>query len=211
MTSFALLERSLLADDLDALGPDAPTLCAGWTTADLAAHVVVRERRPDTGLGLLLPRLAGYTDAVREHTKRRYRYPDLVALVRQRPWWSPISNPAIDEAANTVEFFVHHEDARRGAGTAEPRSLPAEQERVLWRRLGPLARLILRRSTASVRLVAPGFGTHTAGTSTGPVVTITGSPGELLLFVHGRQGAARVGIEGPEPEVAALRRARLGI
>ncbi len=211
MTSYAERERALLADDLAAAGPDAPTLCAGWTTADLAAHVVVRERRPDSGLGLLLPPLAGYTDRVRDATKRRHPYPELVALVRQRPWWSPISNPLVDEMANGVEFFVHHEDVRRGGGPVEPRPLPADQERMLWGRLGPLARIILRRTTAAVRLVAPGYGTRSAGSPAGPVVTITGPPGALLLFVHGRQAAARVDLDGPAPEVAALRQARLGV
>ena len=37
-------ERAGLADTLASVGPDAPTLCAGWTTTDLALHVVLRER-----------------------------------------------------------------------------------------------------------------------------------------------------------------------
>ena len=32
-------ERHGIADDLLAVGPDAGTLCAGWTARDLAAHV----------------------------------------------------------------------------------------------------------------------------------------------------------------------------
>ncbi len=39
-------ERAELCDLFDELGPDAPTLCGDWTTADLAAHLVVRERNP---------------------------------------------------------------------------------------------------------------------------------------------------------------------
>ena len=46
MSTHAKRERLLLADLLETAGPDAPTLCEGWTTRDLAAHVVVRERRP---------------------------------------------------------------------------------------------------------------------------------------------------------------------
>src|ERR1700735_4322129 len=46
-------ERATLCDLLVELGPDAPTLCEGWTTADMAAHLVVRERRPDSGTGLV--------------------------------------------------------------------------------------------------------------------------------------------------------------
>jgi hypothetical protein len=38
------VERARLSDLLDELGPDAPTLLALWTTRDLAAHLVLRER-----------------------------------------------------------------------------------------------------------------------------------------------------------------------
>ena len=31
-------ERTALADLLEELGPDAPTLCAGWSAIDLATH-----------------------------------------------------------------------------------------------------------------------------------------------------------------------------
>ena len=36
-------ERRQLCDLLEQLGPDAPTLCEGWTTSDMAAHLVLRE------------------------------------------------------------------------------------------------------------------------------------------------------------------------
>ena len=50
-TRHARAERASLCDLLAEVGPDAPTLCEGWTTALLAAHLVVRERRPDGGPG----------------------------------------------------------------------------------------------------------------------------------------------------------------
>ena len=53
------------------LGPDAPTLCSGWVTADLAAHLVARERRPDSGPGLVWPPLAAHTDKVRRSIRDR--------------------------------------------------------------------------------------------------------------------------------------------
>ena len=37
--SHARDERSALVASLRDAGPDAPTLCAGWTTRDLAAHL----------------------------------------------------------------------------------------------------------------------------------------------------------------------------
>ena len=48
--SFARDERIALCDLLDETGPEAPTLCEGWRTLDLAAHLVLREHRPDAAL-----------------------------------------------------------------------------------------------------------------------------------------------------------------
>ena len=44
--SYSQEERLALCALLDKSGPDAPTLCEGWTTGDLAAHLVLREHRP---------------------------------------------------------------------------------------------------------------------------------------------------------------------
>jgi len=41
---FDAVERAQLSDLFDELGPEAPTLLAPWTTRDLAAHLVLRER-----------------------------------------------------------------------------------------------------------------------------------------------------------------------
>ena len=46
-------ERSELCDLFLAVGPEAPTLCDGWTTLDLAAHLVVREHDPRSGFAIL--------------------------------------------------------------------------------------------------------------------------------------------------------------
>ena len=43
----------------DETGPDGPTLCEGWQTRDLAAHLVLRERRPDAAAGVMGGPLAG--------------------------------------------------------------------------------------------------------------------------------------------------------
>ena len=63
--TLAQKERNTLCDLFVERGSKSPTLCEGWLTADLAAHLVVRERRPDSGPGLVWPPLAGYTDKVR--------------------------------------------------------------------------------------------------------------------------------------------------
>src|SRR4051812_32989801 len=71
MTAFAPVERAALADLMAALGPDAPTLCTGWTTRDLAAHLIVRATRPDAAAGIMLAGLAGYTKRVQDRVAGR--------------------------------------------------------------------------------------------------------------------------------------------
>src|SRR3954469_9502817 len=44
--AFVASERAALADLFEEVGPDAPTCCAGWTTAHLPEPVVVCDRRP---------------------------------------------------------------------------------------------------------------------------------------------------------------------
>ena len=63
----AARERAALVTTMRAVGPDAPTLCGEWTTRDLAAHLVLRERRPDAAPGILVPALAGYTARKQQH------------------------------------------------------------------------------------------------------------------------------------------------
>src|SRR5229473_953479 len=83
--SYARDERTALCALLDETGPGAPTLCEGWRTADLAAHLVLRERRPDAALGILGGPLAGYTDRVRRGMTARTPYPLLVETIRTGP------------------------------------------------------------------------------------------------------------------------------
>ncbi|GGJ80203.1 TIGR03085 family protein [Pilimelia anulata] len=209
MKRYADVERRSLADALEAAGPDAPTLCAGWTTRDLAAHVVVRERRPDAALGLVLPWLRGRGERVRAG-RAAQPYPALVDEIRQPPWWSPVSNPLLDGVLNATELFIHHEDVRRGAPGWAPRDLPAAYEAALWGRVRTLSRWHLRRWRASVLLDAPGYGQCRAGTG-GDRIRVVGAPAELLLFLSGRQRATRTTVSGPPELARRLRDARLGV
>jgi uncharacterized protein (TIGR03085 family) len=115
-------ERSALVDTLRSVGPDAPTLCAGWSTRDLAAHLVVRERRLDATPGIAIGFLAGYTAKVQAHTARSTSWIDLVAMVEAGP---PLYSPfrLLDAVANLGEMFIHHEDVRRAVDGWQPRAL----------------------------------------------------------------------------------------
>src|SRR3954452_13681001 len=98
--AFVASEGADLADLLDELGPDAPTCCAGWTTAHLAAHLVVRDRRPDAlpgyGLEQLSPRLGAWAHTVEDRLRTSTSYAEIVARVRSGPAaWLPMSWPGV--------------------------------------------------------------------------------------------------------------------
>ncbi|HKT03552.1 MAG TPA: TIGR03085 family metal-binding protein [Rugosimonospora sp.] len=202
-------ERAALADTLVEVGPDRPTLCDGWTTRDLAAHLVLRDRRPDAAVGILVKPLAGYTAKVQAELAGR-PFEELVALVRQVPAHSPARLRAVDQMINTQEYFIHHEDIRRAQPGWQPRPLARRLGEALWSRSQPLARLGLRRFPAALLLDAPGYGELSTGGG-GPALRVTGDPGELALFLAGRQRAARVELTGPADLAERLRTRRMGV
>jgi uncharacterized protein (TIGR03085 family) len=209
MSRFVRSEREKLATLFGTLGPDAPTMCTGWATKDLAAHLVIRERRPDASLGMFVPPLRGHARS----TQRAFAakpYPELVDLVRNPPMWSPVSNPLTEGLTNTLEFFVHHEDVRRAQADWHPRELPKEDQATLWRNSSMIARLRLRRFPASLLVQAPGFGEVTTGAG-GERLRLVGAPGELAYFLSGRQRATRVQIDGPSALADRLRTTPLKI
>lgn len=209
MSHLAQRERRSLADLLLRVGPDAPTLCEGWTAADLAAHLVVRERRPDAAPGIVLPALAGYTERVQRKIRDGRSWEALVAAVRGGPP-APLRFAFIDEPMNTAEFFVHHEDVRRAQPGWEPRDLDPELERALWSRLRLMSRMARRAAPVGLVLDSPGHGRLQVRAAE-PEVTVTGPPGELLLFLFGRQAAARVELAGDPGAVEQVRAAKFGL
>ncbi|MFJ8080553.1 TIGR03085 family metal-binding protein [Streptomyces sp. NPDC096205] len=211
MSTFAKRERLLLADLLETAGPDEPTLCEGWRTRDLAAHVVVRERRPDAAGGLLIKQLAPRLDkAMEEFTAKPYE--ELIQLIRTGPpRFSPFNLKQLDEASNTIEFYVHTEDVRRAQPDWAPRELDPVFQDALWSRLERTARLMGRGAPTGLVLRRPDGRTVVARRGT-PVVTVTGEPSELLLFLYGRQDAAKVDLEGDEAAITQLHEGKqLGI
>ncbi|RYJ26903.1 hypothetical protein CU044_3397 [Streptomyces sp. L-9-10] len=210
MSTHAKRERLLLADLLEAVGPDAPTLCEGWLTRDLAAHVVVRERRPDAAGGTVLAVLRNRLERVQaEYLAKPYE--ELIQLIRTGPpRMSPFGVKQIDEAANTVEFYVHAEDVRRAQPDWAPRELDSVFANALWSRLEKGGRMMGRKSPVGLVLRRPDGQTAVAHRGT-PVVTVTGEPGELLLFAFGRQAAANVELDGDKDAIGRLQQASLGI
>jgi uncharacterized protein (TIGR03085 family) len=209
--SYSREERRALCTLLDETGPDAPTLCEGWTTGDLAAHLVLRERRPDAAAGVAGGPLAGYTARVQQRIRSRIPFPDLVRTIRSGPpALSVMALPGMDERVNAVEFFVHHEDVRRGSPGWEPRELGSGESGMLWHRLR-MARFMLRKAPVGVELARDDIDTGADGASyritarnATPAVTVVGSPAELTMWVMGRRTAARVRMDGIQAAVTKL-------
>jgi uncharacterized protein (TIGR03085 family) len=202
--SLAQQERMTLCDLFVERGPDAPTLCEGWSTADLAAHLVVRERRPDSGPGLVWPPLSGYTEKVRRAVRDRTPWEKLVETVRRGP---PLLLRPFDGPMNTVEFFIHIEDVRRAQDDWGPRAISPELADALWARVGPGG--MAKKIPATIVITSPGRAEKVRGT--GPRLTVAGEPGELTMFGAGRQRATRVEISGDPSLAAQLRAASLGV
>ncbi|MBT0768900.1 TIGR03085 family protein [Kineosporia sp. J2-2] len=207
MPSHSAAERQALADALTEAGPGAPTLCSGWTTTDLAAHLVLREGRPHVRLaGGIAPLKSWAAQQEQDHTARPYA--DLVATFRNGPpRVSPFGLPGVDERANLLEHFVHCEDVRRAVPDWQPRELPGERQAAFWKTIsGVFGKLMLRRADMPVSLQVPGGQPTEMRKGVGGVV-LTGEPGEIAMYLFGRKDHARVQIIGSEEQVARFRAA----
>lgn len=206
--TFVRAERDALTRTLLQAGADAPTLCEGWTTHDLAAHLWIRENDAVGATGIVSGAFAGLTERRMAETKQRRSYRDLVGRLAAGPTrWSVFAIPGMDDQANAVEYFVHHEDVRRaGTAPAEPRALDAEVEESLWRRLRLMSRALFRRSPVGIvleRSDVPGAEQIRAMPGN-PTVTLVGPPSELMLYAHGRLAVARVRAIGDEAALAQI-------
>jgi uncharacterized protein (TIGR03085 family) len=206
-TEVLLNERAALCDTFDKYGPEAPTLCVGWTTLDLAAHLVAREARSDAALGLVVPPLAGHLQKVMDKYKAR-GYEPLVAMLRTGPPWMHRTGPLA--TANVNENFIHHEDVRRASGET-PRTIDPEMDAILWKMLGFGARMSKKAVRgAALKLQTPDGRERVVSTDGGPV-TMSGMTGELTLFMSGRKEAAEVTLDGDATAIAIVRAASLGV
>jgi len=205
--SIAQRERVALVETMREVGPDAPTLCEGWKTRDLAAHLVIREYRPDAAPGILIPLLASHTERVQNAVAKRTDWTGLLDKIASGP---PVYSPfkLLDPVANVAEMFIHHEDVRRAQPGWKPRTLDPALTTRLRRTLPLMGRLTLAKAPGRVTLRTP-EGDTVLTASSGPAVTVTGAPEELLLFAVGRQ--AQVEFDGDPAAVQAVRDAPKGL
>lgn len=211
---WAASERVGLCDAFDRVGPDAPTLCAGWRTHDLAAHLVARETHLLALPGLVLPGAPRRWTEAYQARERARPFAELVAALRAGP---PAAGafglPVLREEANILEFYVHHEDVLR-AGDGPTRELPEDLARTLWRRISVVGHLLARSCPVPLTLVAtdvPGQAVLRRGGPDNPGVRVLGRAGELVLALYGRQAAAQLDVHGAPGDVEAFRNAQFGV
>jgi uncharacterized protein (TIGR03085 family) len=189
-------ERREICDLFVELGPDAPTLCEGWKTADLAAHLVLREhfrRWPDKRLA----------------AEKATGFPAMVARLRAGAPLIPWRIPRLRNVLNGLEYFIHHEDVRRANGR-EPRPTMPDLEALSWRMSGYSARRLARRIRPyGLELVRPDGAKRTFGS--GEMATLTGPATEIVLYMSGRRSTAQVILGGNPDAIAVVERTKLRV
>lgn len=207
-TEILLAERSALCETFETVGPDGPTLCEGWLAADLAAHLVARETRIDALPGVVLGGPFGrHTATIMEAAKAR-GFESMIERLRNGPPLLYRFGPAA--RANVVENWIHHEDLRRAAGSA-PRPGDPETDAILWSATAITGRLAVRKVKGAGVEIATPDGRRRLLSKGQPRVTITGAPGELMLYLSGRKEAADVRLDGPPEAIALVIAARFGL
>lgn len=195
MTAPAL--RALLAKDFLDIGPDAPTLCEGWRSRHLAAHLVIREHQPW--------RIMSPKATISTGDEASSAFPQLVARFAAGPGRFSLFR-LIDEPANFLEYVVHREDLLRAndtTGTYTP-----GQRREIWSRAKGRARGKLGVKDTRVEIIVDDLdadNTLTIGKQDGsrPGITVRGPLLDVVLLAHGRP--ADLDITGPDDLVAAYR------
>jgi uncharacterized protein (TIGR03085 family) len=202
-------ERTHLCALAEQLGPDAPTLCEGWTVRDLVVHLLVRERSL-AAAGIVIPALEGWMDRVSER-RAREDFHHLVSQLRNGPpVLSLYAVPKLGAALNTLEYFVHHEDIRRAQPGWKPRQLPAKVEDALWRAVRHAGRGLTATAPVGVAAARSDTGDETTFKS-GDGVVLRGLPSELVIYVFGRKEQSLVEVTGKPEHVQAMQDKPLGI
>jgi len=116
-------QRDEFCQVLAMVPPDSPTLCAGWTAFDLAAHVWLLNHGPRSWLGIVLPPLAWFTTSEIRRVRQRFSYAGLVEEIRTGPASLKCmpTDSWEDHRHALGEYFIHTEDVRR------PNRLPRQE------------------------------------------------------------------------------------
>jgi uncharacterized protein (TIGR03085 family) len=209
MAALEVAERVRFTDLLLEVGPDAPTLCEGWTARDLAAHMVVIEH-PEAWVGAADSRKFALANKLHDRvmdSERRKPWREQVERVRRGPAIGPFASRAVREKMYIREYLIHHEDVRRANGLAPRTSVPELQE-AGWGKAKTVGRFGLKRAPLppehGIELVRSDTGERFTAIPGKNLIALHGDPIELLLFAFGRRSAAQVDARGPNDAVETL-------
>ena len=194
--SIAQDERAGLAADLSRLGPDAPTLCKGWTARDLLTHLLLRENDPLAVPGMAVNVFDAVTQARADRLEASGSFENLVARFAHGPGrFSVFRIPGLDSAANSMEYFIRHEDLLRAQPDWRPRELGHRTELRLADIIRKYGRALARRSPVGVRVEM-----------TGQTDPVTLHPGDRIVTRNG----GMVQLDGVTATRACHRAIRIG-
>jgi uncharacterized protein (TIGR03085 family) len=204
-------ERAEMCDLFAEVGPDEPTLCEGWTTRDLLAHLLVRERRQDAAAGIIIPFFRKHAAKVTESVAAA-PWDDMIKQFRDGPpIWSPWAIPVLGDKFNLAEFFIHHEDIRRAQPKWEPRADDQARDDALWNPLKMMGRMLFRKSPVGVTLRSAGRDDIVVKKGE-PGVILVGLPGEIVMHAFGRHlDKVRVVVQGDPKDIEAFEASPRGL
>lgn len=164
--------RNDLVTVLERVGPGLPTLCEGWNTEHMLAHLILRETRPDVAAGVILPPLSRRTEAKTEELAEELSNGQAFSRgVTDFESARPLTrrNASVDENVNYLEYIVHREDILRGSAQAvemnSGRAADEEEQAKIWAALVKRAPMMSKDYPDGLTLVgtdaqgAPRYGT----------------------------------------------------
>ena len=173
----------------------------------MAAHLVLRENSLKA-FGLVVPGyLAKKLAKATKKLAQKKPFEELVDKVRSGP---PFYLKRFDEAMNLFEFFVHHEDVRRGVSGFTPRTDINDLEDALWAKQERFSKLLVRGlKDVDLKLLSSSGETIYLGGGGKPVV-LEGKPSELALFLFGRRDSSEVKLTGDSEAINEVNTGKLG-
>ena len=111
---------------------------------------------------------------------------------------------------NLFEFFVHHEDVRRGGEEFAPRNDIDDLDDALWERQERFSKLMVRRlKDVDITLLRPSGEKIYLGGG-GKSVVLEGKPSEIGLFLFGRREHSEVKLTGDPEAINEIKVGKLG-
>ena len=196
-------EREAIVRDLEGLTDEQwerPSLCAGWSVHDVAAHLVATARTTAVGFVWAMVRARFDFDRQNDQTMRRAKgATPQESLHRLREVAGRRTGPPAPLDSRLVEEVLHGEDIRRPLGIEHVYAPEAVERALRYQVRTPVAMGGSKQVAAAVGLRSTG-GDLTIGD--GPEVA--GPTVSLLMAVSGRD-AALADLEGPGLDVLRSR------